>query len=207
MMPNSSPQTPLRLRTVALFLTLANVVATVFLLRRYLPENPRQLTRSWRGDDFPEFWDVPTSPISLIVEESAHYDILYADAKEEWATNAPYGKGYVRSGPEYRVYALDLFHQIHCLRNMRLALATDDHTPKMEGHIQHCLNFIRMLALCNPNLTLEPADVLDRDFETERVGATHVCTDWREYYKAMRLNWEAFDALDMTTLAPEVGLP
>lgn len=43
-----------------------------------------------------------------------------------------------------------------------------------------------------PNLTLEPADVLERDFEAHRTGATHVCKDWRQYYEEIEKNWHIF---------------
>ncbi|KAJ6569451.1 hypothetical protein B0H19DRAFT_695289 [Mycena capillaripes] len=147
--------------------------------------------KSWVADDFPEFWEVDADDIALTVEESIRYPIVGIDAKEDWASNSPAGYGYLRLGPEKRQYALDLAHQLHCLRNIRGGLA-GNHSPKMQWHVQHCLNFLRMMALCMPNLTLEPADVLDRDFEIDRTGATHVCKDWRQYMKEMEANWYDF---------------
>jgi hypothetical protein len=124
----------------------------------------------------------------MTVEESVHYPIFGIEAKEEWATNSPAGFGYLRMGPDGRTFALDLFHQLHCLRLMRAALA-GDYRQKTRWHMGHCLNFIRQIALCDLNLTLEPPDVLDKDFEVKRMGATHVCTDWRQVYQALENNY------------------
>jgi hypothetical protein len=143
---------------------------------------------AWVAEDYPEFWDVQADPIAMTVEESVHYLIFGTEAKEEWATNSPAGFGYVRMGPDRRVFALDLFHQLHCLRLMRAALG-GDYSPKTREHMGHCLNFVRQFALCDLNLTLEPPDVLDRDFEVKRTGATHVCTDWRQVFRALEDNY------------------
>lgn len=127
----------------------------------------------------------------MTVEESVHYPIFGSEAKEEWATNSPAGFGYLRMGPEKRYFALDLFHQFHCLRLMRAALA-GDYREKTKGHVGHCLNFIRQIALCDINLTLEPPDVLDRNFDVKRTGATHICTDWRQVFGALEENYYSF---------------
>jgi hypothetical protein len=146
---------------------------------------------AWVTDDFPEFWQVEADEIAMVVEESTRYSIIGIDAKEDWASNSPAGFGYLRVGPEKRHYALDLAHQLHCLRNLRAGLA-GNHAPEMLWHVQHCLNFLRMMMMCSPNLTLEPADVLERDFEVHRTGATHVCRDWRQYFEKMEENWYEF---------------
>ncbi|KAF7357612.1 Hydrolase-4 domain-containing protein [Mycena sanguinolenta] len=157
--------------------------------RDLAPSKAKEFT--WVMADFPEFWQVEADDIAMVVEETARYSITGIDAKEDWASNSPAGFGYLRVGPEKRDFALDLAHQLHCLRNLRGGLA-GDHSPKMLWHVQHCLNFLRMMMLCFPNLTLEPADVLERDFEVHRTGATHVCRDWRQYFEKMEENWYDF---------------
>ncbi|KAK6974374.1 hydrolase-4 domain-containing protein [Favolaschia claudopus] len=158
----------------------------------FTPDMERAPKKSaWIADDFPEFWQLPANEIAMVVEESFRYSITGIDAKEDWASNSPAGFGYLRLGPEKRHYALDLAHQLHCLCNIRGGLA-GDHSPKMQWHIQHCLNFLRMMFLCMPNLTLEPANVLERNFEVHRTGATHVCRDWRHYFEKMEENWYNF---------------
>lgn len=124
----------------------------------------------------------------MTVEESAHYPIHGLDAAEEWATSSPKGFGYIRLGDEHRAFAISMFHQFHCVRLMRSAL-DGDYRPVIQAHVEHCLNYIRQMILCSPDLTLEPPDVLTRDFEVERMGATHVCEDWRQVYEEMEKNW------------------
>ncbi|KAJ7490859.1 hypothetical protein FB451DRAFT_1513939 [Mycena latifolia] len=55
----------------------------------------------------------------------------------------------------------------------------------------HCLNFLRMMVLC---ITLEPADVLERDFEAHTTGATHVCREWRRLLGNGRLGSLVFSS-------------
>lgn len=128
---------------------------------------------------------------AMQIEESNHYSISSLDALEEWASNAPQGFGYLRLGPERRAFAIDMMHQLHCLRRMRVGLA-GDYRNETQWHIQHCLNFLRQMILCSPNLTLEPADVLDRNFTVRRTGSVHVCLKAERYYDAMAVNWRNF---------------
>ncbi|KAJ7892972.1 hypothetical protein B0H13DRAFT_1625357, partial [Mycena leptocephala] len=143
------------------------------------------------GDDYPEFYtgvaelgELPT--VAMVMEESRHYSIIGEYARQDWASGNPIGLSYVRLGPEYRAFGLAMFHELHCLQYIRLALFQGRHET---DHIHHCLNYLRQFIQCNPNLTLEPADVLDRDFETEREGSVHVCLDWTQIYREMEVNW------------------
>lgn len=128
-------------------------------------------------------------PVALVVEEPSHYTILGADAREEWATSTPKGFGYIRLGPEYRSFAVSMFHEYHCLRVFRAGLA-GDYSSQTSSHIGHCLVYLRQMILCSPDLTLELYNSLERDFEVERAGATHVCRDWRQVYEEMENNWK-----------------
>ncbi len=142
------------------------------------------------GDDYPEHWPLPhTDPVALVVEDSAHYPILGPDAREEWASSTPKGFGYVRLGPEHRAFSVSMFHEYHCMRVLRDGLA-GNYRPQTVTHIGHCLVYLREMILCAPDLTLEPYDPLDRDFAAERVGAAHVCNDWRQAYDGSSDNWD-----------------
>ncbi|KAF8205915.1 hypothetical protein K438DRAFT_1715089 [Mycena galopus ATCC 62051] len=153
------------------------------------PKDARR-TYSYLGDDFPEFY-IPVrgelSQVAMTMEETRHYPLNGSDALDEWASSSSVGYGYVRLGPEYRGFALGMFHELHCLHVMRLVVG--EHDADAVGHFQHCLNYLRQFILCSPNLTLEPADVLTRDFETNRVGATHVCSDWSMAHNEVAENW------------------
>ncbi|KAJ7191608.1 hypothetical protein GGX14DRAFT_380900 [Mycena pura] len=145
------------------------------------------------GDDYPELWDIDTSvPVAMVMEESRWYPVHGGrDAMELWATTTSASFSYVGLGPEQRAFAVTMFHDMHCLRFIR-AIVDGRYDETSQEHIQHCLNYFRQSILCSPNLTLEPANVLDRDFEIERVGATHVCKDWSILYAASEANLDSF---------------
>ncbi|KAF4604681.1 hypothetical protein EYR40_003459 [Pleurotus pulmonarius] len=180
----------LALAVVALVVSISNVHQAKIVVSTQTAEK----TYSYIHEDYPEFWDINLgNPVVMTMEESEHYPIHGIDAKEQWASTASDGFGYVRLGEEYRAFAVNAFHQLHCLRAMRDALANpSDRSPAADGHFQHCLNFIRQFALCSPNLTLEPADALSRDFETQRSGAVLICKDWRRLYDYMSDNWSSW---------------
>lgn len=151
------------------------------------------LALAYVGDDFPELWPLPpTPPVMLAIENSAHYPIIGLDAREEWAANTPKGFGFMRLGPEGRAFAISMYHQLHCLRLMRFALAAGDHSELKFTHFGHCLIYLRQLILCNPDLTLEPYDVLDGDYDVKQDISTHVCQDWRQVYDAMASNRDSW---------------
>ncbi|KAI0658606.1 hypothetical protein C8Q70DRAFT_887584, partial [Cubamyces menziesii] len=142
------------------------------------------------GDDFPEIWPLPPTPnVALVVEDPVRYSIGGLDAREEWAASTPKGFGYIRLGPEHRAFAVSMYHQLHCLRLIRSGLA-GDHSDATMVHFGHCLNYLRQLILCNADLTLEPYDVLDRDFAVKQDNSVHVCQDWHQAYDAMSSNWD-----------------
>jgi hypothetical protein len=81
--------------------------------------------------------------------------------------------------PSGRMFGVSMFHQIHCLQMLRLALINGP-----SDHSGHCLNFLRQAILCNSDITLDP--LLD-DSEgavksTDGMGVTHVCRDWSQVY-------------------------
>ena len=124
----------------------------------------------------------------MVVEESVHYSITAPEAINEWLYNSPFGTGSVRLGPNKRGFFVSMFHELHCLRLMRTALASAPKSPMID-HSFHCLNYLRQSALCASDTTLEPGDFMQRDFTLDRIGATHVCRDWDPIYEDLRINW------------------
>ncbi|VDC03526.1 unnamed protein product [Peniophora sp. CBMAI 1063] len=188
----SAHHRPLKAISVGLaILSLVNIIFAIWLWT----SEPEVHVYTYEDSDYPEFWPLPPSlPVTLVVEETIHYPIVGENAQDEWASTASAGFGYLRLGPNYRAFALSMFHQLHCLRLMRSALAPGDYRPSTEGHFKHCLNYFRQVILCDPDLTLEPADVLEQDAKVERVSSVHVCKDWRQVYDAMSVNWDEWVA-------------
>lgn len=141
--------------------------------------------------DYPHNLPVERPKVRVTVEESVHYALDNKESAHEWLWTAPYGDNHIRLGPEMRSFAIAMFHQIHCLRGTRDALAKGWNKigPYGQEHLHHCFNYIRQWTLCDADLTLEPGDFTKRNFTTERFGATHTCTDWQPIYEMTNDRW------------------
>lgn len=139
------------------------------------------------------------SLVQMTVENSTHYPIQGPSAKSEWDSVYPRSYGFVRLGPNHRTMCVSMFHQLHCVEKMRLALNDPEDPIATIPHLQHCMNFIRQMMLCAADTTLEPADEVVRD-ESGRevgtrasgVGVTHTCRDWTTVYETVEQNWDAW---------------
>ncbi|KAF7366910.1 Hydrolase-4 domain-containing protein [Mycena sanguinolenta] len=178
-------------RAVVYSTTILACLMALIALKRSLYHTTSQVqSYTYVGDDFPELWDVDTSePVAMIMEESRWYPAHGGrDTTGLWATTSPVGLNYIRIGPEMRAFSVAMFHEMHCLRFIRV-IVDGRYDEESQEHLQHCLNVLRQTILCSPDLTLEPADVLDRDFEVNRVGSTHVCSDWSVMYTEAEANF------------------
>ncbi|KZT63704.1 hypothetical protein DAEQUDRAFT_733535 [Daedalea quercina L-15889] len=150
-------------------------------------------TYTWIGDDFPKTFPVEAGPVQTVFEESVRYALSSPEAADEWLWTAPLvGDNHVRLGPEKRMFAVPMFHELHCLRNMRTAMVDglDSMGSVGQGHIHHCFNYLRQWTLCDADVTLEPGDFEERDFERDRLGGTRTCLDWEKAYDAVERNWD-----------------
>ncbi|KAG1735271.1 uncharacterized protein EDB91DRAFT_1295469, partial [Suillus paluster] len=132
-------------------------------------------------DDHPTELPLRLDTVALTFNSTERYSTSGTKAWLEWNSldHFPRGHGFVRLGPNGRAFGVSMFHQIHCLQMIRLALINgpDDHSG-------HCLNFLRQAILCNADTTLDPLFV-DPDgmmTGTDGLGVTHVCRDWTQVY-------------------------
>lgn len=123
----------------------------------------------------------------MTVEESIHYPLFGAASDDQWFSLTSASYGYVRLGPDDRMFVVTTFHELHCLRLLNLAFSKA-HVANT-GHIKHCLNYIRQSVLCSPDLTIEPGNFEERHFDIDRTGATHACRDWSMVYPIMDDNY------------------
>ncbi|KZT28832.1 hypothetical protein NEOLEDRAFT_1058041, partial [Neolentinus lepideus HHB14362 ss-1] len=124
-------------------------------------------------------------------EESVHYPFTTnSTAKDEWWSFIPEThQGFLRLGPEKRVFAVAMFHELHCISTFYGALSAQRQSATTDYHVQHCLNYLRQLFLCSADMTLEPYDFVARDYTLQRVGTSRVCRDWSVIYgEANRLH-------------------
>ncbi|KAL6309444.1 hypothetical protein BKA93DRAFT_723845 [Sparassis latifolia] len=126
--------------------------------------------------------------VKMVVEESAHYSLDDPEADGEWLWTVSVGDNYIRLGPEKRTFAIPMIHELHCLRNIQ-RIIEHGFMPAHEEHTHHCLNYMRQWTLCSADVALEPGPFETRDFDVERIGATHTCRDWEVVYDFVRDNW------------------
>ncbi|KAK1070475.1 hypothetical protein LTR12_008738 [Friedmanniomyces endolithicus] len=116
--------------------------------------------------------------------------ILLPNATAQGTYNLPLGK----STSHGQVYDISLFHQLHCLANIRAHLLTlqaamdrenrdeiyDLLLKPQEGHVWHCFDYIRQALMCAGDMTVEwPRTEEDgRRFAVDGWGVTHECKDW-----------------------------
>ncbi|EJD41391.1 hypothetical protein AURDEDRAFT_115486 [Auricularia subglabra TFB-10046 SS5] len=174
-----SPQSTLAV--VCLVASAAQVFIARGLLTR--PAKPRYAPRhgnhSYVGDDHPLYLIAPDDmpKVALAIEESVHWELGDAGL-EQWELYVKEHSWY-KLGPNYHGFVVTMYHDIHCLRVLHRALfpvIAPQHAAG--GHAQHCLNYLRQMALCRPDLTLEPPDVLARQWDVDRSRSTHLCHDW-----------------------------
>ncbi|KAH9915532.1 uncharacterized protein B0H18DRAFT_1041295 [Fomitopsis serialis] len=182
--------------TVLVVLALANIYLDVLLsraARRVARRRERPLaTYSFLDDDRPPLFPAKGAKraVRMSVEESAHYDLLGPHASEEWLWISTVGDGDPRLGPRQRIFGLGMTHQQHCLQYLLDALQAPHaaHGEHRE-HPEHCLNHIRQYVLCDADVTLEPADVLARNWTEARWAGEHRCVDWEMVRAEVRRNW------------------
>ncbi|KAH7884155.1 hypothetical protein F5I97DRAFT_1662973 [Phlebopus sp. FC_14] len=136
---------------------------------------------SWIEDDFPESWPLKVETVGLVPEDTAWYKVEGAEAAMQWdALFPPTSKGWVCLGPNDRPFALTMYHELHCLNRIREAIADEGNRDEhiMSTHVHHCLNYLRMMALCRADLTLEPAVYDEEGRVSVSLDRTHVCSDW-----------------------------
>ncbi|KAI0797692.1 hypothetical protein C8Q75DRAFT_801618 [Abortiporus biennis] len=152
---------------------------------------------SYHGFDHPDHFIVsdglPT--VELTVEESVHYGLSGDQADADWLSNSPLGVGHVHLGEISRLMGPSMFHEMHCIRSIRYAIASGTRKGPISsfGHIGHCFNYLRQAILCDADLTLEPGDAFQRDFTVDRVGMTHTCHDWRAMYGAVEKSYHMWE--------------
>lgn len=131
---------------------------------------------------------LPTSTGHVLMRTSditARYNSTTPEALEEWMTIFPAGAGGYRlhalnSSESNRAVFVAMYHEMHCVQTLANALVRN-HKEEWP-HLHHCLNYLRQIILCRPDLTLEPGKFDDDIFVGTSMGSVHVCRDWRIPY-------------------------
>ena len=99
---------------------------------------------SFVGDDYP--LELPLGhldKVALTLHESIHYDLNLSDpiAEAEWiqlAVQHPGEFGRSRLGQEHRIFSTVFYHQLHCLRNIEIAILKHAHPVATREHFGVC---------------------------------------------------------------------
>ena len=91
-----------------------------------------------------------------------------------------------------RMFVVTMFHELHCLRMLNGGFETQGYMS--EEHLKHCIHYIRQMALCDADMTPEPAGWEEKwsaedDAGLDREGATHVCQDFQSVFDALENSW------------------
>jgi hypothetical protein len=117
-------------------------------------------------------------------------------ADPEWSSTIPSDHlGYVRLGPDMRIFAVAMFHELHCVNIFRKALLNPDSALANEHHVQHCLSYLHQLFLCSADVILEPNDFVQQNHTQESGSVTRECRDWSVLSAHLTENykeWEDF---------------
>ena len=156
------------------------------------------------GDDHPPTLLPPSRHlrnVALITEETVHY---WPHTPQDWESMTPAGSGgFVRLGPQKRLFGVAMYHQLHCLRTLQQATSHSngsgsgsyDAPEKLDnigGEVRHCLNYLRQMLLCAANVRLEPM-TQDRELgglKTDGIGLEHRCKDWTVVRREVEANVE-----------------
>ncbi|KAF8514428.1 hypothetical protein BU17DRAFT_77045 [Hysterangium stoloniferum] len=130
----------------------------------------------------------------LTIEDSVHYA---PNASDEWESLfPPGGGGFVRLGPDHRLFGVSMFHQLHCLNKVRHAVLERPPSPWERWHTQHCLNYLRQMFLCAANVRLEPVTSSSAHgmVKVDGLGLQHTCRDWSILRDIAEKNYESWPA-------------
>ncbi|EJD43622.1 hypothetical protein AURDEDRAFT_114668 [Auricularia subglabra TFB-10046 SS5] len=130
----------------------------------------------------------------IVIEDTVHYA---PNNSKEWHSIFPEGSGgFVRLGPDARLFGVSTFHQLHCLDELRRAIIRPPPTEWEGWHTVHCLGCIRQMSLCAANVRLEPvkAHVAPGMDKVDGLGLRHRCRDWTKIRDILEENYKHWPA-------------
>ncbi|KAF5005974.1 hypothetical protein FDECE_7619 [Fusarium decemcellulare] len=126
--------------------------------------------------------------------------IVQITGKEAEGISRPTSK--ISKDPDYYITSLDVYHQLHCLNDIRKMVRDYNSTNGVLGRLQtmhkfHCIDSLRQSLMCNADLSLIHwywADHPGKHFPN--ATTTHVCRKWskiEEWAVSHRLDEEMYD--------------
>ncbi|KAF4447024.1 Tat pathway signal sequence [Fusarium albosuccineum] len=126
--------------------------------------------------------------------------IVQITGKEAEGISRPTSK--ISKDPDYYITSLDVYHQLHCLNDIRKMVRDYNTTEGVLGRLQtmhkfHCIDSLRQSLMCNADLSLIHwywADHPGKHFPN--ATTTHICRKWskiEEWAVSHRLDEEMYD--------------
>ncbi|KAG2038443.1 hypothetical protein BDR03DRAFT_862003, partial [Suillus americanus] len=136
---------------------ITSILLNILTMLRLQPTSLDDRQYTYIGEDHPTELPLRLDTVALKFNNSEHYGTSDVTSWAEWKSldHFPHGHGFVRLGPNGRLFGVSMFHQIHCLQMIRLALIDGPN-----GHSGHCINILRQAILCNSDITLDPLTLL-----------------------------------------------
>ncbi|KAJ5171444.1 uncharacterized protein N7500_004227 [Penicillium coprophilum] len=151
-------------------------------------QNQLEITNPFKGPPRPELeeaWNKLLHPSAAILVDKESLDRINRTSVE------------LRDGSGYMA-ALDVYHQLHCLRWVRRYIHQDHYNSTEENlgqHIDHCLDGLRQYVMCNADLSINTFDWIPNypkpwpNFEV-----VHKCANWESIEEWVLAN--SFDGFD-----------
>jgi len=124
--------------------------------------------------------NITFSKVVLHPEDTVRYGLDDPYNAKDWKNLVPHDREFVLDG-QGRRRRVTMFHQLHCLEVLRAEVANP--TPRIfSDEAQHCMNYMRQMALCHSRLHLESVRGQVGPKITDLTLSTYVCNDWRQLY-------------------------
>ncbi|EPQ55667.1 hypothetical protein GLOTRDRAFT_40767, partial [Gloeophyllum trabeum ATCC 11539] len=140
----------------------------------------------------PSSWNVQAGgPVILRTSDTVHYPLDGPGCDDEFASLLPSGGHlvYINGDGRTEPYTVTLFHQLRCLDIYRREYIADPPPEKPSPLIRHCMNYLRQMVLCHPNMGLESVHRTRGSVTSQPHDA--VCNDWARIYEEAEQNWRA----------------
>jgi len=189
-MANFCRMNPLAIACLGLFVCISFNIATNYVFQ-HSPgayDSAFVIDDSHFRNDHPHQLPLYVPFVTLRIEDSKGYGLSNFEAWTDWRTTDlfSHGNGFVKLGPEGRLFGVSMFHQMHCLQIIRSSIVQGD----AGYHTRHCLNLLRQAILCASDITLDPIN--QGTDGTDGIGVVHVCRDWEKVYDFVEQNKQKY---------------
>ncbi|KAM3086088.1 hypothetical protein ACMFMG_000226 [Clarireedia jacksonii] len=153
-----------------------------------------KMTSEWRDTDF-------LKPLGDVKVQFAYNDTFPGPptlrSEYAWLDLLPNGLGAVQHDDlSGAIVTLGVFHQLHCLMELRHAIYNDwdgeRHSKMAPHHTRHCLEYLRQSIMCNADTNLEARVVSESGVKETPGWDLKKCRDFGQILNWAE-EWRAFD--------------